>query len=345
MGSSIHKYYLRVDDAVIDFSGVPGLTDMEDFLNLSIFTGLFRDSNELLETLYDMGLISTIDVYEVSIVKRKGNAKSGYGYSQVTDDLLFKSGAALLSTGCLKEFLYKNRRNYEAIVDLMESYRAQEELLISIFEIKIKRLEEDISVADGELKRKWTDEMQSKKNSLGNFYRGYTNISEMLSLVAGMSVNRLNFDKEAEIEYIDRLDDFVNEEVYYFKGPNKTPNNRGLVKLAVNVGRIIDSYPDILIPFSTQMYKDKRSRYLAAIKSMVANPMTRNEPKTENFENFTVGKQNVRSDDDIDPDRYMFLEPEDFYDLIEGEDVSQAFLDSIEDSVLDLKAKKDRFKK
>ncbi len=340
MGGSTKKYYLRVDDVVVDFSSAPGFVNMEDFLNLSIFTGLFKDVEELVETLCKMGLIPTTDVYEVSIVKKKGNAKSGYGYSLVTEDLLFKRGASLLSTGCLKEFMYRNRRNYEVIVDLLESYRAQEERLISIFEIKIRRLEEEVGFAEGKLKEKIADEIQSKKNSLGNFYKGYTNISEMLSLVAELSNNKGFLDRDAELEYLDRLDDFVDEEVYYFRGPNKTPNNRGLVKLAVNVGRIIDKYKNVEIPFTTQKYQEKKSMYLRAIKSITGSPVKRSYQEPEE-----AHTPIVYPDDEVDPDHYMFLEPEDFYDLIDGAEVSQEFLDSVEDAVLDLEAKKDRFKK
>ncbi len=340
MGGSTNKYYLKVDDTVVDFSGVPGLTNMEDFLNLSIFTGLFNNVDELLKTLYNMGLIPAEEAYEVRIVKKKGNVKKGYSYSLVTEDLLFKRGASFLSTGCLKEFMYKNRRNYEAIVDLLESYRAQEERLISIFEIKIRRLEEDAISAEGKVEKALTDEIRSKKNSLSNFYKGYTNISEMLSLVAGLSNNRGFFDRESELEYLDRLDDFVDEEVYYFRGTNKTPNNRGLVKLAANVGRIIEKFEDIEIPFTTQKYREKKSMYLSAIKSILENPVKRGYQEPE-----VADTPIAYPDDDVDPDHYMFLEPEDFYDLIDGAEVSQEFLDSIEDSVLDLEAKKDRFKK
>jgi hypothetical protein len=67
-------YYLRVNGKeVIDFSNT-SFKDMDDYLRLNLFTGMFSNQEELILALKQVRLIaSNKEIYNIDIVRRRGN--------------------------------------------------------------------------------------------------------------------------------------------------------------------------------------------------------------------------------------------------------------------------------
>ncbi len=301
-----NKYYLKINDRIINFNKVEGLTNMEDYLNLSLLTGLFDDEYELTYVLYLMGLIDCDDVYDISIVKCI-KKESIYSYDLVTKNLLFDIGSSLLSSGRLKVFLYRNRKNYEVMYALFDSYRTDLDGVISTFEQGVSN--------------------QAKINSRNHFYKKYNALTELIALAKYVSTHE---DNIAESKFLDLIGKFVDEQVYYHSKLN-TPNNRGLVKLATRIQNIIIDNPSVVIIEPTKQYNNKRNQYTEVITDYLSR-----------IKFSSSIHDNTNTEDDIDPDSYMFLEPEDYYSLLNVKEPSKEYIESVENSILNLEIKKRR---
>lgn len=351
MANNSHKYYLEIDgERVIDFSRLKWFPDMSNFLTLSLFTGLFEGEDELLEALHNLKLIpSPTGNEDISVVKRMGNVKAGYNYKFVTSDILYKPATYVLSPSNIERFLNDNRSRYEAMKFLFERYSDDLDQLINYFEIKIQRLESMLSAADAKEKKDIREELDSKSNSLRNFQFYKSNIITLLAVINYMSNPSYHFERDMELDFISRVRIFVESEVHYIRGKRKTPNYRGLVKLALRIKELLNEFPDLRFPYdSTNFYKE-RAQLLKFYKAVLLEIAKGNSPFIESESLKGNGEKKVSSDDEsdvpeIDPDRFMFLEVEDFEKLLapdDGEDLKM----SVELDIANLEAQQGKFGK
>lgn len=314
MAKSSTKYYLRYGDEIVDFGRAKAFRNMESFLQLSIFTGLFKDEQDLVETLIHMNLLdSGYEYASVEIVKRRKNYEGNYEYINVTYDIVYREILYFMSTSSIKEFFYKNRKVFPAITEILESYRSEIEKLIDIFDIKISSLLLSLEYATDENKKELEEELEKKRNSLNNFRNDYSNIAVLLSLIAQMSNSTYRLNREVELDYIGRLERFVDDETNYFRKNMKTPNPRGLVKLAHAVYGVLLSNGDLTYPSKTRKYDSIKRELQSAIKSTIIDPPLEDIPHTQ-FGN--IEDSNECEEDDIDPDNYMFLNADDYHNLL-----------------------------
>lgn len=335
MPKSSHRYFLRINGRVIKFDKLYGFPDMEDFMTLCVFTGLFNDCDELARIIWKLGLIDLNfekDDIDIEIVKSHKDQR----YSLVTENIIYKSAAKYLSEGSVRDFFYKNKGNHIMITEILEDYRVDTAKLISIFEVKVRSLQEDLAITTGTVKKDIETELERRNNSLSNFYRAHTNIMEMISLVNAIGKPEYKFERDLELEYINRLEEFAISEASYIRGRKRTPNNRGVAKLAFNIDEMYKTYPDLEPCIHTHKHDVLKTKLLSEIKNSIMHPLDIGDAKKP--------IRQIIDDGDIDPDDFMFLEVEDF-ERIPNEHSSQEELDSIEDSIGQLEEKQRAFGK
>lgn len=322
MAKSSTKYYLRYGDAIVDFGRAKAFRNMESFLQLSIFTGLFVDEQDLVETLIHMNLLDNVYEYaSLEIVKRRKNYEGNYEYVNVTYDIVYREILYFMSTSSIKEFFYKNRKVFPAITEILESYHSEIEKLIDIFDIKISSLLLSLEYASDENKKGLEEELEKKRNSLNNFRNDYYNITALLSLITQISADTYHFDREIELDYIGRLERFVDDETNYFRKRMKTPNPRGLVKLAHAVYSVLLSNRDLLYPSKTRKYDSIKAELQNSIKITIIDPPLVDIPHAP-----IESIENSKEDEyvDVDPDDYMFLTDEDYRNLLREQSTEES---------------------
>lgn len=332
MEKNIHRYYLRINGTLIDLDQIPGLKDMDNFLNLSIFTSVFKDEYDLIDALDALGFTIEQDLEDeygifntVEIVKRIGNKKTGYSVKPITQEILYKNAYRFLSPSRIKEFMRTNRHNEEAMAMLLKEYYYATQKLISIIRDKIAKLELDSASSQVESRPEIRSEINLRTNSLNNFCAQEELICDIL--------NMLPYPKE--MEYIEALNHFVDREIYYYNKGKITPNNRGLVRLASRISKVTEVIHDLEVPHMSNRNDEKRKQILQALKGIMAS-----SPKPIEYEPALIEEE---YDDTLDPDEYMFLEPSDYDDLL-SKAQSKEELDAIEDSIENLLERQGKFK-
>lgn len=324
-----NRYYLRIDGKIVTFDDSYFLETMDNFLKLSLFTGIFKNQNELTKSLYDLGLIARPTCVSLEIVKRIGNRETGYDYVFVTDAILYKKAVGFLSGEAIKDFLFKNRDNYKAMTSLFEKYLDEISRLVSTFEIKIRRLKRNASLSTGEELEVIYNEIAKKENSLRNFNKQQANIEEIIRLIT-VAQQPVYFDRECCLEYLPRISDFIMQEITYRKGNKLSINERGLVKLAVMLASLQKEYPELQPPIATNVHMILSLEIMKSLKTFVEEKISLQKQERT--------KRN--SEPDIEPDSFMFLEEEDF---TLPEFPSKQELEAYEDSIEGLRFKKKDF--
>lgn len=328
-------YYLKVNDEyIIDFSCIPEFKDMTDYLRLNLFTGCFSSKEELIKALKKMGLIEAdSEVLDLHIVRRKGNKKDGYQYSYVTDSFIFGKDVPYISVGTIKDFFYKNRNNPDLIEYVVNYYRDSLEKKISWKNKSLRTFENAFSAMPKSLEREELERaIESVKNTLEKFNRELTNlqrihkISSDLEKGSDINVNLLT-------EFVQRLDEFVDSEVLYYRSGKTTPNNRGLVKMAKFISRATNQFDNIVLPNMSRKNDDVIREFKAILNT---NPRVHRDLKGY------ASKINTL-DEDMDPDYYMFLDEEDFEGLISENSTSKE-IESVEVDLENLEELKNRHK-
>lgn len=327
MKKSSHKYYLSVSGISINLDKIEAFKDfdMENFLILSLFTSLFKGPSELLQTLRELNLYDGPTDEPIKIVKRIGNKKTGYSESHITDDILYKNASKFLSIGGIKRMLYQNREQTEFIKELLRLYQNSIEELIAKIETKIENLTKELKVAPAIYATDIKGEIESRKNSLNNFERQATNIAALLAIISSTHSSYLL----ADTHYIERLDEFVDNETHYYKGKAATPNNRGLVRLALNISKIAEKYPEIEST-SSMSVDDLKLKIAKSLKRALNEINCKPEKTKATLE---------RYEEEHDPDEFAFLTEDDFH---LSENPTQEELDSHTDSIENLRERQDQ---
>ncbi len=303
MNKNPHKYYLMIEDEVIDFLGT-NFPDMTSFISLSLFTGNFVDEEELVNALRKLGLIKYSHFsFSVDIVKRKGNASEGYRYDFVTKDLLFKQAACYLGMTSINSFFAYNRGRYDVMRAFFDKYLEDTEGLIVYFTKKVARLKRDADIAQGKEKKRMEEELNRKTNSLRNFKRYKNNIMRILELIRLSDKYRFS-NLELENEYISRLNFFIEGEVNYIYGQKRTSNNRGLVKLVVRIADALRDNPELEKPQPSFKFVEKRIALLKCYEREL-------EGINDHFDGEVADNQRG-CEESTDPDSFMFLETDDY---------------------------------
>lgn len=342
MAGLSHKYYLAVDGVPIDFSRAPKFEGMEDFLKLCVFTGIFNNEKELLDALVKMRFIPEEKKCGVlSIVKRSG--KSQDEVAHVSHDIVYKDTFTIMSKGWLKRFLSKNRYHSDAILELLEDYHNTHARLLSIFEARLEKLDRELSECSVAAAKFVIDDMSKLKRSMSKFQFQLSNIEAIeVILQRNKGIEGSPYDRDDDLEYIDRLDLFVDQELNYIRKTKRTPNKRGLVRLAIAVTKMIDKYPDLEIPRRQGIASQQHLELLIAIKNTLLNPV--NYPA--DLAAPVVGRPHkvLFDDDEVDPDSFMFLEEEDYEKLYPKEGMTKGERESLELAIENLNEKKGRFR-
>ncbi len=326
-----NKYYLQVGENILSFPDDMFSVDMKDFLNLCLFTSLFEGEEELLAALHRLNVqgipFTKTDIY---IVKKTGNKQKGYGYQIVLDRVLYKKGLRFLSEGVIREFLQYNRNNYDVLSELFESYHADLTKLISIFQLKISKLKELLGTpTDDALKKEIELEIKNKQRSLNNFNYEIANIEAILKIIS--KPNTGSYFRSIELEYVERIHDFVKEETHYLRGANTTLNKRGLVRLTMKIAEIVERNPNLTLPEPTRAHSEMRKKILKDIEAIIKE--NRATPKSESDE------------DEIDPDKFIFYTEEDFESLYLSDGHRERTPEEEESIDLDIENLKDRKRK
>lgn len=307
MGKNYNKYYLMVNDILIDFSKIWGFSGMENFLKLSIFTGIFRNKDELIKCLISLGLLPNSTPYDdVKIVKYIGKSKGEWRFVDVTEDIVYSGTLDFLSAASLRKFFYVNRQAYGVVIDILEECKKQTIALDTAFEIKIGTLQREASQSTGEDLEELYLEIEKKRNSQKNFRANIKNMNALITLAEKMAHTDGLVNRELILEYTDRLDVFVINEIYYINGAKKSINERGLVRLALTVSKIAYKNPALVKPFMTTSNSNVRLELLRAVRSAMDFVIC----QVDESECFDSGKDDI--DTDIEPDNFMFLEEEDY---------------------------------
>ncbi len=334
MKDNPHRYYLAVDEEVVDFEGVINEPRMTSFIALSLFTAMFEDERELLAGLYGLKVLNGAHANPyVQVTKRTGNSKDGYDYEPVNIDILYRRAGKYLSKGAIENFLFENRHKYDILTEFLAGYMRETEGLIRYFEKRVAGIREELKNATGKKNKKdLSENLEKRTNSLRNFVQYSSNIREMLRIIGVMSERRGFFDHELESEYVSRLSAFVQGEVYYVWGSKMTPNYRGLVKLTLRVAEYLDRYPELTRPIGSKGFLNMRIELSKNFREaiFIAKEMSDSSKRVHLSENTT----------DMDPDSYMFLESED-YERMQG----SVNPDSIETDVENLENRKAKFGK
>lgn len=337
--SDSHKYYFSLDGLVITFPNDFGYKSMTSFLALSLFAGIFSNREELLQGLVavsnldeSIAAFEEDDIFSIYIVKEKRTEK-GVRYDEVTDGLIFKSGFKYMSGQCVYEFLLNNRYKYTIMAEFFSEYLEDFRRLEAHFRNQVSSLENQKRKAKSAAEAKSLEKMLvSKSNSLANFVRYTSNVEHILTLIRILSVDGLYADRKIEEEFVSRLSHFVQGEAFYFHGKKKTNNYRRLVKMVGKMCDLLERYPGLMAPHVSNDLAKERYRMLRYFKEAVSN-------KKKNAEN-RIEVQNDHQDG-IDPDDYMFLEDEDFTNLLRA-DSKKEHVESVSDDIDALNKRKRR---
>ena len=289
---SLKYYYLRINGyEIIDFAR-RGLTDLEDFVRLNLFTSNFESVNDLIDFLKKEGYLnSDIVVEDIDIVKQviKKDGMTYFRYYHITDRPLLKDDQKYFSERVVRDFIRFNMDNYGAIWFIVD---CQKRILSAYFD-KFKY---------NSSKRKLVDNLNVR---LSNMRRIQVIIEELK-----------NGDKSRYEEYEKRLVSFVDSEILYMKNTTATTNYRGLLEMAKTLSETAKTYDGLKVP------KDKEEK---------------------NYDLSTkINYKGIDMEDEVDPDGYMFLEKEDYENML-AEGSKKEFIESIEDQVENLEEKKAKF--
>ena len=317
--SESHKYFFSLDGLVITFPNDFGYKSMTSFLALSLFAGMFSNREELLQGLVavsnldeSIAAFEEDDIFSIYIVKEKRTEK-GVRYDEVTDGLIFKSRFKYMSGQCVYEFLLNNRYKYTIMAEFFSEYLEDFRRLEAHFRNQVSSLENQKRKAKSAAEAKSLEKtLVSKSNSLANFVRYTSNVEHILTLIRILSVDGLYADRKIEEEFVSRLSHFVQGEAFYFHGKKKTNNYRGLVKMVGKMCDLLERYPGLMAPHVSNDLAKERYRMLRYFKEAVSN-------KKKNAENRTDHEKQIEHREDYDPDDYMFLEDEDFTNLLRAD--------------------------
>jgi len=303
-----HKYYLQIDNEIIDFDSMTNFENMNSYLNLSLFTSCYNNDKELIEGLKQMNLLSQNREYqEVIIVKRKGNKKNGYFYEPIYEEILYKKAARFLSVSAITDFLLKNKSNSLLIQEIITHYLDLLRRLTESFNNKVIELRHSLTYTAEDKQSKVLDEIKRRENSLKNFTSETNNLGSLLAI--STKLERSSFlNRDLEISYIEFVNRFVrNETGYYIKDRKVSTNYRGLVRLANTIQHLIEKYQNVEMPEFAIKYGPQRIKMLKCIKNEILMQTSPNKLPD--------------SDDQLeevleDPDSFMFLEIEDYEKLL-----------------------------
>lgn len=285
-------YFLRVKGHIIDLEEDSTLDakfndkDMTNYLNINLYTTEYATEEELLDHFYDVGLLPCNIYGPVDIVKRVGNAKTGYRVVTLYGEPLYKSAKELLSPRTLESFFRLNARELDVI------------------EALVKQKKEDL------------DRMLLKmKNNRGNYYidschERRANVARILVLIS----NLRSGDTSDVLEYYDRLESFVDREIFFRRqNGNEEYNAYDFVNLAREV--------------ELQLYFNHR----------LINPLDVEEKPIEE----KIEPLEEYGEDERDPDSFIFLETEDFDRMFRGI-INPESIEQLESLKNDLQKKQDK---
>ncbi len=344
------KYFLSIDDNIIDFSSNEAFRGlrMEDFLSISLFTTLFQDEMDLIKTLQKLGinLPSEVACDKIEIVKRTGTKKDGYNYSFASDDILYKSGIDKLSTRAISNFLISIRGRYDIISELLDTYEIDLKRLEKIFKYKIEQISTDLGYANepsdiASLK----EQLAAKNGSLKNIVSELAIIDKIKSKITTFIDPNCTFNRDEALQYMQLLSMFVKAETIYRVNDRLCVNAKGLFRFAARIDSILKAHQELEFSSSTIVYTKERQELLRALRNALQNKSQitsiyfeleqEEEPKIETSK--VVSSQSALTDED--PDDFMLLENEDFTRLLEGSSSNEA-KESLETALLELEEKK-----
>lgn len=328
-----NKYYLDVEGYIIEDLNSVFSVNLEDYLNLSIFTSLFRDDKELIGVLRRLGFsLDTIYDGIIQIRKKIDSETEKEEYKPVTSAILYKSGALFLSEKIIRDFFFANKNNYEAMSTFFENYLAEFDNLIRALIFKTSGFRNVGGVLTESERNK---KVEKRDRTLARLRAIKDKIGMILNYIERRKAGILSWEEEKE--FINMLDSFVCAETTYGENANLTRNYRGIVRLASNIARLIETCEGLIIPDRPMPFSSTRSRLLSELKKALN--------KRASFETAIAPED---SNDEIDPDSFAFYTNEDFENLyLDRENPekqrTQEQLDSIEDDIAALAEKKKRY--
>lgn len=332
MARSSHKYYLKVDDVIIDFDNLEYFKDMEKFLRLSVFTGLFQNKDELFKTLYQLGLVTSENYDDIDIVKKVRNKKDEkYQYVPIDSEITFFNEVRIMDENTINKFLSDNRYNVSALESFFKKFYEHYLRLISIFKNKCSTLIRSYAVAPLEEREEIKEEYDRRQNSLKIFNLELDTINEILRYISILKESKGILDRESEKDYIFLLSRFVFFEAYYVRNSKTTSNFRGLARLSIEVMKLVREQEGLINPRVCEFYCYLKTELLGAISKSIY----------QNRERCFIQKPN--DDDGIDPDTFMFLTTDDYRSML-TEDSSLEEIESVEASVIALAEKRKAFR-
>ncbi len=326
------EYYLQINGQVIDLKSLFG-EDIQDLLNLCLFTCLFDTEMSLLSALRDLNLIEKIITpSEIHLVSKSKKYSEDYDAKVVEKDYLLSKGMVFLNEFNIRNFLEINKTNCEALSSLFLDYLNELESLIDIFKTKLDKIRQGLEVSDSK-------KVISIPMSLQDFIYRKSQIERILIILNLFQRDSYTFDKELELEYLEKIDWFVTRETNYLRRNKKTKNYRGLVKLAIKCANLQKMFEDLIKPCGPKKYSDKRYALLLRLKELLKIEEQRRRIKAMYLPKTTS---------EVDPDSFMFLEEEDYTLLYLDEqkfERTEVEEESVEDAIANLQEQKKKFGK
>ena len=178
---------------------------------------------------------------------------------------------------------------------------------------------------DKKEKRELLDDIQKKTNSWKKFNGEITNLEMIRKRSFELSEHKADNEFKAITDLVNRLNEFVDSEIYYTRQDKTTPNNRGLVKLAKFISRYEKEY-NLKPVDATHKYDEILAKYKKLLKLDYSSVVPRVLTSHSSFN---------EDDEEFDPDEYMLLEEDDFRGLLRSA-ASKEEIESIEADIENL---------
>lgn len=293
------RYYIIINEEYyVDFAQISVLKDLNTYLKLNLFTMCFENEKELVDGLKALKLIpENFEVKSISLARRQ-NLDSNQFYG-ITKEIAYSDTLPFMSKTTLINFFLNHRKNPYVISNFVQSY--------------IYDLQEKI-------------EAPSIKDSVKKYFYAKKATLQVLEILSEKPFQNYLLEREEEIEYKERITEFLSLTI---DGEGKR-NYRELIKIAKYAAKSTKEF-SLNNPKYTNQFEGNIKEFKHIIQTLIDLRETeRGELKIAKFEFnedkdfFYIGKpikdleEPLLTDhaEDIDPDHYMFLENEDFEQML-----------------------------
>lgn len=297
-------YYLCLNDiCLIDLADI-GLDGFSDYLNLCVFTGYFKNYEELEMTLRKFGYLNDNEnITSLSIIKQVGNKKDGYKSVKVSDRIVFRRELYLMKGQTLHNFFDLNKYNFDVMYYFFSEYRK------NLIERKNKHI-----------KNRTIDRRLEDQIILIN------RILPIAKKLKEVNDEYGNVNHQLIPPYYDGwIDEFIDLGIHFKRPGENSINEYGLINLACKVSELLN-IDGVKKPMRTLYYDE-------VLKTI--DEILKHKYSVISSSKIGISKES----DEEDPDHYVFLESEDLDGIYPNDDKYKEVLEIQKDNLEEKKKK------